>query len=52
VYEGNALTTANAPTKISTFNRTSIPKGNIVWFQLSAVTTKCRYVTALIKGHR
>ncbi len=52
VYAGNAITSVTTPTKISSFNRTEIPAGQVIWVQPTAITTRGTIITTVIKGHR
>ena len=52
VTNGNVLTSVAEPTKISSFNNGTIPRGSIISIYTSAVTTRCTTVMIIIKGHR
>jgi hypothetical protein len=50
VTAGNNITSIGV-TRVSSFNNATIPAGNCVWSTLSAITTKCRRITFVIRGH-
>lgn len=46
------VTSHTSPTKVSTFNNGTIPRGNMLWLTFSSITTRSKTFMVQIIGHR